>query len=110
MVAIAVRNLRARVCFLFLRIFRSTKIHIEVKNLAFVLGELEPFFCSLALYDVTNKCRLSENFYFDLNSDAIRALFHNRLVRSLLFTLYPVLAHFNLGTYGASHAHQACVF
>lgn len=44
---------------------------VEVKSLAFVLGELEPFYCSLALYDANNKIKLSENYYFNFNSDTI---------------------------------------
>eukprot|EP00051_Salpingoeca_urceolata_P015144 m.194842 g.194842 ORF g.194842 m.194842 type:complete len:2019 (+) comp18304_c1_seq1:82-6138(+) len=39
------------------------------------LGHVEPLFCSMALYDVQQKCRVSENFYFDLNtSDTVDML------------------------------------
>lgn len=35
---------------------------------------MEPIFASIALYDCKEKKRVSENFYFDLNSDEIRAM------------------------------------
>ncbi|EGG25220.1 DOCK family protein [Cavenderia fasciculata] len=47
---------------------------IELKGLVFMLGDLEPFFCTLYLYDSVNKCRISENFHFDFNSDQLRSL------------------------------------
>jgi hypothetical protein len=33
------------------------------------LGDLEPFFGSLALFNMKTKQKLSENFYFDLNAE-----------------------------------------
>jgi hypothetical protein len=53
---------------------------IEVKSLTFMLGEVEPFFAKLALFDVSKKSRISENFYFDMNSKKIRDLLGNHLV------------------------------
>lgn len=42
---------------------------IKVGNISFALGEFEPFFCSLALYNIETKQKLSENFYFDTNNN-----------------------------------------
>ncbi|GAM18922.1 hypothetical protein SAMD00019534_020970, partial [Acytostelium subglobosum LB1] len=53
---------------------RVLNVLIELQSLAFVVGELEPFFCSLHLYDAATKCRLTENFYFDFNNDKHRQL------------------------------------
>ncbi|XP_077861413.1 dedicator of cytokinesis protein 7-like [Saccoglossus kowalevskii] len=36
--------------------------------------EIEPIFAVMALYDVREKKKISENFYFDLNSDHLRAM------------------------------------
>jgi hypothetical protein len=36
------------------------------------LGEYEPFFCRMALFNQKTKKRLSEDFHFDLNSDSMR--------------------------------------
>lgn len=82
---------------------RFTKIHIEIKNLAFVLGELEPFFCSLALYDATNKTRVSENFYFDLNSEAVRLYLHSKVCGYVMIITTSII------TYCAG-AHRAAYF
>ncbi|KAL5475482.1 hypothetical protein EMCRGX_G025301 [Ephydatia muelleri] len=35
---------------------------------------VEPFFCSLALYDAQNRMKISEDFHFDLNSPVLRGL------------------------------------
>lgn len=34
--------------------------------------QAEPYFTSLALYDAKNGCKLTENFYFDLNSEHVK--------------------------------------
>lgn len=34
--------------------------------------EIEPIYACMALYDLKEKKKISENFYFDLNSDAIK--------------------------------------
>ena len=36
--------------------------------------EVEPIFASIALYDCKEKRKISESFYFDLNSDEIRSM------------------------------------
>jgi dedicator of cytokinesis protein 6/7/8 len=46
-------------------------LHNRAMSLQFKLEQFEPFFCSVALYDVQHKKRISENFYFDLNPDKI---------------------------------------
>lgn len=39
-------------------------------------AQAEPYFTSLALYDAKNGRKLSENFYFDLNTEAVRDMLH----------------------------------
>lgn len=34
--------------------------------------EIEPIYASMALYDAKEKKKISENFYFDINSDAVK--------------------------------------
>ena len=34
--------------------------------------EIEPIYASMALYDAKEKKKISENFYFDFNSDSIK--------------------------------------
>ena len=36
--------------------------------------EVEPIFASIALYDAKEKKKLSENFYFDMNSDNLKRM------------------------------------
>lgn len=59
---------------------RPFEFVFEIKNLNFFLGELEPFYARLFLFDVSTKKRISENFYFDLNTKKIRDLLGNHLV------------------------------
>ena len=42
---------------------------VEVKELTFEIGAIEPLFGILAVYDIKKKLKLSENFYFDINSE-----------------------------------------
>ncbi|CAH2310883.1 dedicator of cytokinesis 7 isoform X6 [Pelobates cultripes] len=60
--------------------------------------EIEPIFASLALYDVKEKKKISENFYFDLNSEQIKGMLRphvtpaaiSTLARSAIFSItYP---------------------
>ena len=44
------------------------KILVKIHQLKLDL-EVEPVFATMALYDVKEKKKISENFYFDLNSD-----------------------------------------
>ncbi len=47
---------------------------LQVKNVSFLHEHLEPLYCSLAIYDLTNRRKISENFYFDGNSGTVRGL------------------------------------
>uniref|UniRef100_F7D0P5 Dedicator of cytokinesis 7 n=1 Tax=Ornithorhynchus anatinus TaxID=9258 RepID=F7D0P5_ORNAN len=60
--------------------------------------EIEPIFASLALYDVKEKKKISENFYFDLNSEQMKGVLRphvppaaiTTLARSAIFSItYP---------------------
>ncbi|KAL6054781.1 dedicator of cytokinesis protein 7 isoform X5 [Balamuthia mandrillaris] len=53
---------------------RATELLVVCKELSFALGEIEPFFASLMLFDVQTKQRLSESFHFNLNSPSILSL------------------------------------
>lgn len=44
---------------------------MEIKDLSFSLGEIEPLFGIVALYDLKKKMKVSENFHFDVNSQPI---------------------------------------
>jgi len=49
----------------------GTQLLVWCKNLQFGLGSFEPFFCTLALYDLSAGVRLSEDFHFDLNDPEV---------------------------------------
>eukprot|EP00474_Spongospora_subterranea_P002545 CRZ03003.1 hypothetical protein [Spongospora subterranea] len=50
----------------------SAPLFCSIQRLTMCVGALEPFFCSLAIYDLRpNGGRISENFYFDLNSEDV---------------------------------------
>ncbi|XP_048457854.1 dedicator of cytokinesis protein 7 isoform X8 [Rhincodon typus] len=60
--------------------------------------EIEPIFASLALYDVREKKKISENFFFDLNSEQMKGMLRphvppaaiSTLARSAIFSItYP---------------------
>ncbi|EMP29650.1 Dedicator of cytokinesis protein 6 [Chelonia mydas] len=60
--------------------------------------EIEPIFGTLALYDIKEKKKISENFYFDLNSEQVKGLLRapgahpaiSTLARSAIFSItYP---------------------
>jgi len=53
---------------------RPRYILIEPKELKFALGEMEPLFCSICILDFAEKKRVSENFYFHMNNDAVMML------------------------------------
>lgn len=40
--------------------FRGTQVLVQCRKLSFGLGNIEPLFCTLSLYDLRNKCRVSE--------------------------------------------------
>jgi hypothetical protein len=58
------------------------RVLIEPKELKFELGNIEPYFCTLALYDFAKKLRISENFYFHLNSLETQGLLGTQKVRT----------------------------
>ncbi|KAJ0057836.1 hypothetical protein NL108_002959, partial [Boleophthalmus pectinirostris] len=73
------------------------RIMVKCLSLKFEI-EIEPIFGTLALYDVREKKKISENFYFDLNSDPMKALLKphtphtaiSTLARSAIFSItYP---------------------
>lgn len=49
--------------------------------------EIEPIFASLALYDVKEKKKISENFYFDLNSEQMKGLLRPHVPPAAITTL-----------------------
>ncbi|XP_016095169.1 dedicator of cytokinesis protein 7-like [Sinocyclocheilus grahami] len=49
--------------------------------------EIEPIFASLALYDIKEKKRISENFYFDLNSEQTKAMLRPHIPSAAISTL-----------------------
>jgi hypothetical protein len=70
------------------------RVLIEPKELKFELGNIEPYFCILALYDIAKKLRISENFYFHLNSAETQGLLGQKIrtkeCRKALFSVsYP---------------------
>uniref|UniRef100_A0A672GK90 Dedicator of cytokinesis 6 n=1 Tax=Salarias fasciatus TaxID=181472 RepID=A0A672GK90_SALFA len=73
------------------------RIMVKCLSLKFEI-EIEPIFGTLALYDVKEKKKISENFYFDLNSDQMKGLLKphtphiaiSTLARSAIFSItYP---------------------
>ncbi|XP_047215228.1 dedicator of cytokinesis protein 7-like isoform X5 [Girardinichthys multiradiatus] len=73
------------------------RIMVKCLSLKFEI-EIEPIFGSLALYDVKEKKKISEDFYFDLNSDQMKLLLKphtphiviSTLARSAIFSItYP---------------------
>ncbi|KAF5914368.1 hypothetical protein HPG69_000479 [Diceros bicornis minor] len=73
------------------------RILVKCLSLKFEI-EIEPIFGILALYDVRERKKISENFYFDLNSDSMKGLLRahgthpaiSTLARSAIFSVtYP---------------------
>uniref|UniRef100_A0A7N4NTZ0 Dedicator of cytokinesis 6 n=1 Tax=Sarcophilus harrisii TaxID=9305 RepID=A0A7N4NTZ0_SARHA len=73
------------------------RILVKCLSLKFEI-EIEPIFGILALYDIKEKKKISENFYFDLNSDHMKGLLRahvahpaiSTLARSAIFSItYP---------------------
>ncbi|XP_077186092.1 dedicator of cytokinesis protein 6 isoform X3 [Paroedura picta] len=70
------------------------RVLVKCLSLKFEI-EIEPIFGSLALYDVKEKKKISENFYFDLNSEHVKSLLRvpgahsaiSTLARSAVFSL-----------------------
>ncbi|KAB7505571.1 Dedicator of cytokinesis protein 9 [Armadillidium nasatum] len=50
------------------------KLQAPIDSADGLLGQIEPYFTSLALYDTINGCKISEDFHFDLNNSFSRGL------------------------------------
>uniref|UniRef100_A0A670ZX89 Dedicator of cytokinesis 6 n=1 Tax=Pseudonaja textilis TaxID=8673 RepID=A0A670ZX89_PSETE len=59
----------------------------EVSGNTEIPFEVEPIFGSLALYDVKEKKKISENFYFDLNSEHMKSLLRTHSAHPAISTL-----------------------
>ncbi|KAI1892107.1 hypothetical protein AGOR_G00150560 [Albula goreensis] len=73
------------------------RLLVKCSSLKFEI-EIEPIFASLALYDVKEKKKISENFFFDLNSEQTKSMLRphiqsaaiSTLARSAIFSItYP---------------------
>ncbi|KAM5238041.1 dedicator of cytokinesis protein 6 [Ctenodactylus gundi] len=62
------------------------RILVKCLSLKFEI-EIEPIFGILALYDVREKKKISENFYFDLNSDSTKGLLRAHVSHPAISTL-----------------------
>ncbi|XP_034293671.1 dedicator of cytokinesis protein 6 isoform X1 [Pantherophis guttatus] len=62
------------------------RILVKCLSLKFEI-EVEPIFGSLALYDVKEKKKISENFYFDLNSEHMKSLLRTHSTHPAISTL-----------------------
>uniref|UniRef100_A0A8C6YB30 Dedicator of cytokinesis 6 n=1 Tax=Naja naja TaxID=35670 RepID=A0A8C6YB30_NAJNA len=62
------------------------RILVKCLSLKFEI-EVEPIFGSLALYDVKEKKKISENFYFDLNSEHMKSLLRTHSAHPAISTL-----------------------
>ncbi|KAF4014639.1 hypothetical protein G4228_005938 [Cervus hanglu yarkandensis] len=62
------------------------RILVKCLSLKFEI-EIEPIFGILALYDVREKKKISENFYFDLNSDSMKGLLRAHVTHPAISTL-----------------------
>lgn len=49
--------------------------------------EVEPIFASMAIYDAKEKKKVSENFYFDMNSDSIKHMLSSHVTNCDMSTL-----------------------
>ncbi|TRY86506.1 hypothetical protein DNTS_010131 [Danionella cerebrum] len=73
------------------------RILVRCQSIKFEI-EIEPLFATMALYDVKEKKKISENFHFDLNSDQMKGFLRphtpqidtSTLARSAIFSIsYP---------------------
>lgn len=42
---------------------------VEVKKISFAIGDVEPYFGILAVYDIVKRKKITENFYFEVNNE-----------------------------------------
>lgn len=64
---------------------------VTPRKISFALGNFEPFYGVLALYDMAKKVKISENFYFDVNDDDVSSSFSS-LPRSLPYGRWQPMA------------------
>ncbi|XP_064416958.1 dedicator of cytokinesis protein 7 isoform X2 [Latimeria chalumnae] len=62
------------------------RILVKCLSLKFEI-EIEPIFGTLALYDMKEKKKISENFFFDLNSDQMKGMLRPHLPHAAISTL-----------------------
>uniref|UniRef100_A0AAY4CHG2 Dedicator of cytokinesis 6 n=1 Tax=Denticeps clupeoides TaxID=299321 RepID=A0AAY4CHG2_9TELE len=62
------------------------RIMVKCLSLKFEI-DIEPIFGTLALYDVKEKKKISENFHFDLNSDQMKSLLRPHIPHTAISTL-----------------------
>lgn len=63
--------------------YSTVRLSIDLQELSFTSGVIEPYYCSLALYDVKQRQKLSETFYFELNPKELSGLFKDDEVNVL---------------------------
>ncbi|XP_055858913.1 dedicator of cytokinesis protein 7 isoform X2 [Episyrphus balteatus] len=54
------------------------RIHVKCHQLRLEL-EVEPIFASMAIYDAKERKKISENFYFDMNSDNLKRMLNSHV-------------------------------
>ncbi|ELR16168.1 Dedicator of cytokinesis [Acanthamoeba castellanii str. Neff] len=54
--------------------YTGVQLLVTPRKISFALGNFEPFYGVLALYDMAKKVKISENFYFDVNDDDVSKL------------------------------------
>eukprot|EP00007_Cunea_sp_BSH-02190019_P005574 CAMPEP_0174233870 /NCGR_PEP_ID=MMETSP0417-20130205/3789_1 /TAXON_ID=242541 /ORGANISM="Mayorella sp, Strain BSH-02190019" /LENGTH=1779 /DNA_ID=CAMNT_0015312155 /DNA_START=274 /DNA_END=5609 /DNA_ORIENTATION=+ len=54
------------------------RVLFEAEKLEFAVGNFEPMFVSVAIYDVIRRVKVTESFNFDLNSDGVISLLPER--------------------------------
>lgn len=63
----------------------GNKILVKIVQLKLDL-EVEPLFASMAIYDAKERKKLSENFYFDMNSEALKRMLSSHVPYSDIST------------------------
>ncbi|XP_039439015.1 dedicator of cytokinesis protein 7 [Culex pipiens pallens] len=63
----------------------GNRIHVKCLQLKLEL-EVEPIFASMAIYDAKERKKISENFYFDMNSESLRRMLVGHLPYSDIST------------------------
>lgn len=68
------------------------RIQVKCINLRLEL-EIEPIFATMALYDLRDKKKISENFCFDMNPDPLKKMLNTHIPYqvSMLLSFYSIL-------------------